>query len=96
MSPPVSAMRRTWASARLRVLSQTPRTPVCEATTGRVAIARMSSIVATEAWATSTSMARASIRSTISRPAAVNPPFSMPWAEPPNALSKKCDGDIIR
>ena len=63
---------------------------------GRVAIARTSSIVAAEAWATSTSIRRASIRRTISRPASVRPPFSTPCAEPPNALSKKWLGDIIR
>ena len=63
---------------------------------GRVAIARMSSIVAAEAWATSTSIERASIRRTISWPAGVSPPFTTPCAEPPNALSKKWLGDIIR
>ena len=51
--------------------------------------ARTSSIVAAEAWATSTSIRRASIRATISRPAPVRPPFSTPCADPPNALSKK-------
>ena len=87
---------RRCSSDRLRALSATPRTPVCDATTGRVAIARTSSIVAADACATSTSIPRASIRSTISRPASVSPPFSMPCADPPNALSKKWLGDIIR
>ena len=36
------------------------------------------------------------MRSTISLPASVSPPFSMPCAEPPNSLSKKWVGDIIR
>ncbi len=53
-------------------------------------------MVAADACATSMSMRRASIRSIISRPAGVRPPFSMPWAEPPKALSKKWLGDIIR
>ena len=94
--PPVAAIPRTCASDRLRALSHTPRTPVCDATTGRVAIARTSSMVAADACATSTSIPRASIRRTISRPASVRPPFSSPCADPPNALSKKWLGDIIR
>ena len=53
-------------------------------------------MVAAEAWATSTIIRRASIRRTISCPAAVRPPFATPWADPPNALSKKWLGDIIR
>ena len=32
----------------------------------------------------------------ISAPAKVRPPLSSPWADPPNALSKKWLGDIIR
>ena len=96
MTPPVAATPRTCSSVRLRVLSATPRTPVCDTTTGRVAIARASSIVAADACDRSRSIERASIRRIISRPRSVRPPFRRPWAEPPYAVSKKCDGDIIR
>ena len=81
---------------QVRALSATPRTPVCDATTGRVAIARTSSIVAADACATSTSMPRASIRRTISRPAVGQAALLDAMADPPKALSKKWLGDIIR
>ena len=35
-------------------------------------------------------------RASSSRPRTVSPPFSTPCAEPPNAVSKKCAGEIIR
>ena len=41
-------------------------------------------------------MPRASIRRTSSRPRSVRPPCSMPCADPPNAVSKKWDGEIMR
>ena len=61
------------------------------------AIARTSSIVGRRGVRDVDAASRAppSAR-TISRPAPVRPPFSMPCAEPPNALSKKWLGDIIR
>ena len=96
MTPPVLAMPSRCASDRLRALSQTPRTPVCDATTGRVATASASSIVAAEAWATSRITPRASMRRIMSRPSSVRPPWARPWALPPKAVSKKCDGEIIR
>ena len=52
-SPPVAAIPRTWSSGRLRMPGAAARTPVCDATTGRAANDRTSSIVADEAWATS-------------------------------------------
>ena len=65
------------------------RTPVCDATIGRTAIDRMSSIVADDACATSMITPLASMRDRRSRPAGVNPPLTMPCAEPPYAVSKK-------
>ena len=81
-TPPLSAIPRAWSSVRLRALSTWLRNPVCEATTGRVAMASTSSTVADDACATSTSIDRASIRRIISRPASVRPPFSTPCADP--------------
>ena len=66
--PPVAAIPRSWSSVRLRPLSAVARTPVCDATTGRVAIPTTSSIVAADACATSTIRPRASISRTSSRP----------------------------
>ena len=86
ISPPVAAIPRTCSSGRLRALSQTPRTPACDTTTGRVAMARTSSIVAVDAWARSTSIERASSGSTTSRPMVVRPSFSTPWADPANGV----------
>ena len=95
-SPPVAATPRSCASERLRALSHVPHTPVCETTTGRLDMARASSIDGPDVCDRSRTIPRASIRRIISRPARVNPPFSMPCAEPPKALSKKWLGDIIR
>ena len=54
-------------------------------------------MVAAEAWATSTSIrARLHPLDHLAARPAVRPPFSMPCAEPPKALSKKWLGDIIR
>ena len=66
--PPLAAIPSRCASDRLRALSRTPRTPVCEATTGRVETASASSMVRAELWATSSRTPRASIRRIISRP----------------------------
>ncbi len=95
-SPPLAAIPSRCSSDRLRALSRTPRTPVCEATTGRVETASASSIVRAELWATSSRTPRASISRIISRPLAVSPPCSIPCAEPPKAVSKKWAGEIIR
>ena len=81
--PPVAAIPRSWSSVRLRPLSAVARTPVCDATTGRLAIPTTSSIVAADACAMSTIRPRASISRTSSRPRSVRPPLSSPWAEPP-------------
>ena len=51
---------------------------------------------AADAWATSSSTPRASIRGRSSRPSAVSPPCATPCADPPNAVSKKCAGEIMR
>ena len=95
-SPPVAAIPRSWSSVRLRPLSAVARTPVCDATTGRVAMPTTSSIVAADAWATSGIRLRASISRTSSRPSGVSPPLAMPCADPPYAVSKKCAGEIMR
>ena len=67
-----------------------------DATTGRVAMASASSIVRADACAMSRITPRASMRRTISRPFPVSPPCSMPCADPPNAVSKKWAGEIMR
>ncbi len=77
-SPPFCATLRSWSSLRLRLLSQVPRTPVCETTTGRVAVSRTSSICLAEPCERSTIIFFASMRRSISRPASVSPPFSDP------------------
>ena len=94
--PPVAAIPRRCSSLRLRSLSATARTPPCDATTGRVAIASTSSIVAAELWATSTRIRRRSSSATSSRPAPVRPIFATPCADPANALSKKWASPTIR
>ena len=81
-SPPVAAIPRSWSSVRLRPLSAVARTPVCDATTGRVAMPTTSSIVAADAWATSGIRLRASISRTSSRPSGVSPPLAIAVRRP--------------
>ena len=65
------------SSDRLRALSRTPRTPVCEATTGPGRDGEGVVDGPGGAWATSSRTPRASIRRTISRPLAVSPSCSI-------------------
>ena len=77
------------------LLSATPRTPVCDATTGRVARPGR------RRWSRGTRGRGRRASSRLHPPDHLATrrsarPSSMPWAEPPNALSKKWHGDIIR